>query len=45
MQIGPYTVELDFKSIQDKNQLVFKNQITNDQVDQISIKNDKIRTT
>ena len=30
------TVKLDFKNRQDKNQLGFKNQITNDQVDQIS---------
>ena len=33
------TVELDFKNRQDKNQLGFKNQITNDQLDQISFKN------
>ena len=33
-----HTVELDFKRRQDKNQLGFKNQITNDQVDQISFK-------
>ena len=32
------TVELDFKNRQDKNQLGFKNQIANDQVDQISFK-------
>ena len=34
-----YTVKLDFKNHQDKNQLGFKNQITNDQHDQISFKN------
>ena len=33
------TVKLDFKNRQDKNQLGFKNQITNDQLDQISFKN------
>ena len=33
------TVKLDFKNRQDKNQLGFKNQITNDQFDQISFKN------
>ena len=33
-----YTVELDFKNRQDKNQLGFKNQITNDQVNKISFK-------
>ena len=33
------TVELDFKNRQDKNQLGFKNQITNDQLGQISFKN------
>ena len=33
-----YTVKLDFKNCQDKNQLGFKNQIANDQVDQISFK-------
>jgi len=32
----PKTVKLDFNNHQDKNQLGFKNQITNDQVDQIS---------
>ena len=32
------TVKLDFKNCQDKNQLGFKNQIANDQVDQISFK-------
>ena len=32
------TVELDFKNRQDKNQLGFKNQITNDQVNKISFK-------
>ena len=32
------TVKLDFKNRQDKNQLGFKNQITNDQFDQISFK-------
>ena len=32
------TVKLDFKNRQDKNQLGFKNQIANDQVDQISFK-------
>ena len=31
-----YTVQLDFKYRQDKNQLGFKNQIADDQVDQIS---------
>ena len=33
------TVKLDFKNRQDKNQLGFKNQITNDQLDQINFKN------
>ena len=33
------TVKLDFKNRQDKNQLGFKNQITNDQLGQISFKN------
>ena len=33
------TVELDFKNRQDKNQLGFKNKITNDQIGQISFKN------
>ena len=33
------TVELDFKNRQDKNQLGFKNQITNDQLGQFSFKN------
>ena len=32
------TVKLDLKNRQDKNQLGFKNQIPNDQVDQISFK-------
>ena len=32
------TVKLDFKNHQDKNQLGFKNQNTNDIVDQISFK-------
>ena len=32
-------VELDFKNRQDKNKLGFKNQITNDQLGQISFKN------
>ena len=34
-----YTVKLEFKNRQDKNHLDFKNQITNDQLDQISFKN------
>ena len=34
-----YKVKLDFKNRQDKNQLGFKNQINNDQLDQISFKN------
>ena len=33
------TVKLGFKNHQDKNQLGFKNQISNDQLDQISFKN------
>ena len=33
------TVELDFQNHQDKNQLDFKNQITNDQLGRISFKN------
>ena len=33
------TVKLDFKNRQDKNQLGFKNQISNNQLDQISLKN------
>ena len=33
-----YAVKLDFKNCQDKYQLGFKNQITNDQFDQISFK-------
>ena len=33
------TVKLDFKNCQDKNQLDFKNQITNDQLGQFSFKN------
>ena len=33
------TVKLDFKNRQVKNQLGFKNQINNDQLDQISFKN------
>ena len=33
------TVELDFKNRQDKNQLSFKNQISNDWLYQISFKN------
>ena len=33
-----HTVELDFKTCQDKNHLGFKNQITNDQLGQISFK-------
>ena len=33
------TVKLDFKSCQDKNRLGFKNQIINEQLDQISFKN------
>ena len=33
------TVKLDFKNRQDKNQLGFKNQITNDQLGKISFKN------
>ena len=33
------TVDLDFKNRQDKNQLGFKNQISNDRLDQISFKN------
>ena len=33
------TVKLDFKNRQDKNQPGFKNQITNDQLGQISFKN------
>ena len=33
------TVKLDFKNRQDKNQLDFKNQITNDKLDQVSSKN------
>ena len=33
------TVKLDFKNRQDKNHLVFKNQITNDQPGQISFNN------
>ena len=33
------TVKLDFKNRQDKNQLGFKNQITNDKLGQISFKN------
>ena len=33
------TVKLDFKNRQDKNQLDFKNQIINDQLDQFSFKN------
>ena len=37
--VNTYTVKLDFKNHQDKNQLGFKNQITNDQPDQISFKN------
>ena len=37
------TVKLDFKNRQDKNQLDFKNQITNDQLDQISFKNHQDR--
>ena len=32
------TVKLDFKNRQDKNQLGFKNQIANDQVDHISFR-------
>ena len=36
---GFLKVELDFKNRQDKNQLGFKNQITNDQLGQISFKN------
>ena len=32
------TVEHDFKNCQDKNQLGFKNQIANDQVDHISFR-------
>ena len=32
------TVKLDFKNCQDKNQLGFKNQITNDQLGQINFK-------
>ena len=35
---NPNTVKLDFKNRQDKNQLCFKNQITNDQLDQMSFK-------
>ena len=34
-----HTVEPDFKNRQDKNQLGFKNQIINDQLEQISFKN------
>ena len=34
-----YTVKLDFKNRQDKNQLGFKNQTTNDKLGQISFKN------
>ena len=34
-----YTVELDFKKRQDKNQRGFKNQIANDQLGKISLKN------
>ena len=33
------TVKLDFKNRKDKNQLGFKNQITNDQLDHITFKN------
>ena len=33
------TVKLDFKNRQDKKQLDFKNQITNDQLGQINFKN------
>ena len=42
-----HTVKLDFKNRQDKNQLGFKNQISNAQLDQISFKNlkDKINLT
>ena len=36
--VKSYTVKLDFKNCQDKNQLGFKNHITNDQTDQISFK-------
>ena len=38
-QVNSITVKLDFKNGQDKNQLGFKNQITNDQLGQISFKN------
>ena len=34
-----HSVEIDFKNRQDKNQLGFKNQVTNDQLGQISFKN------
>ena len=32
-QVNSITVKLDFKNRQDKNQLGFKNQIANDQLD------------
>ena len=37
------TVKLDFKNRQDKNQLGFKNQIANDQVDKIDKNNLTLR--
>ena len=37
------TVELDFKDRQHKNQLGFKNQIGNDQVDKISFKDHQVK--
>ena len=39
LYVNEYTVELDFKNRQDKNQLSFENQINNDQIGQISFKN------
>ena len=39
MQLKWIAVKLDFKNLQEKNQLDFKNQITNDQLDQICFKN------